>query len=156
MVNDQHDDRANHRYENAVDIDSRDSRMAHCLEDFSSDNGADYSEDDVAKKPFTASVDDLAGKKSRNQPDYDPRDNSHHVLPCLLHLSSPHGGPHASSLVPFRHKMRSESVQHPGPSDRACANYFPIAACLRDCALPQCAAGLPPSVRQLADYRWIE
>jgi hypothetical protein len=55
--------------------------MAHCLEDLAANDGADYSEDDVPEKTFAASVNYLAGKKSRYQPDYDPRDNSHHVLP---------------------------------------------------------------------------
>src|SRR5579863_9033501 len=86
LVNPQHDDRADHRDDDAPDVEA--GYPAHpkqAGEDEASDGGAEHAQHEVQDQPRAGPVEDLAGDEARDQPQNDPADNAHAPasLSCL-------------------------------------------------------------------------
>jgi len=66
VIHDQHDDRANHRYEQAVQTESALDAMPQPRKDEAPDNSPGNAKDEVKNKTLTLFVHDLAGDEPRN------------------------------------------------------------------------------------------
>jgi len=66
VIGDQHDYRANHRDEDAVDVNAGNASRTHRGENQSPDERSDDSQDDVANQPFAGLVNNLAANEARD------------------------------------------------------------------------------------------
>src|SRR5581483_1986886 len=76
-IDEKHDDRADHRDEQAPEVEAGDALMADQAEQESADQRADHAEGDVHQKAFAGLVDDFAGDESGDESENDPGDDSH-------------------------------------------------------------------------------
>src|SRR3954452_1207349 len=85
MVDDQHDDGADHRHEHAVDVEAGHAGRPELVEQEAADHRADDAEHDVEQQALALAVDNLAGDEAGDQPEHDPADDRHAVsfLPGL-------------------------------------------------------------------------
>src|SRR3954453_21151372 len=77
MVDDQHDDGADHRHEHAVDVEAGHPRRPELVEQEAADHRADDAEDDVEQQALALAVDHLAGDEAGDQTEHDPADDRH-------------------------------------------------------------------------------
>src|SRR3954462_12163651 len=80
MVDDQHDNGADHRHEHAVDVEAGHAGRSELVEQEAADYRADDAEDDVEQQALALAVDDLAGDEAGDQPEHDPANDRHDVF----------------------------------------------------------------------------
>jgi hypothetical protein len=73
----QEHDRAKEGNEEAVDVETGDARAAEEVEQESSEQRTDDTNDNVADDALARIVDDFAGQKASDEPHQDPRQNRH-------------------------------------------------------------------------------
>src|SRR5437868_2443881 len=77
VIDDQHDDRADDRDKQAVEVEPADALGAEQAEQETADQRADNAKHDIQKKAFAGLIDDLAADPAGDQAEDDPGKDGH-------------------------------------------------------------------------------
>jgi hypothetical protein len=86
MVGNEHDHRSNHRYEYAPQVYTRNTYIAECMENRATDDRTDDSQEQIPHQSLAPSVHELTADVAGNQPDDQPRQDTHRISYMALPL----------------------------------------------------------------------